>query len=373
VGWLSALSIYQLLGLIGGLIILGLLAAQWWFIFGLFRQNGRLLARLAAVEERLIAAGLTPTASQNESQTAVGLPVGASAPAFGLQDPQGEEVTLDSLLALGKPVVLLFTDPACGPCAELLPEIAYWQREYADELTISLISRGTADENLAESSEHGLTGVLLQEDREVFESYRAYGTPSAVLVRPDGTIGSTLVGGEEAIEHLVAQAAEVPTWVPLLPGTPATTEAADHGKAHPAAPRTRKVGEPAPFVELPDLAGNTVKLEQFRGKEILVLFWNLGCGFCQQMLPDLQEWEENSPEGVPELLVVSTGTKEANEEMRLGSPVVLDQGFSAGRAFGAVGTPSAVLIDAEGRVASEVAAGAPAVLELLTRSGRTAA
>jgi hypothetical protein len=44
--------------------------------------------------------------------------------------------------------------------------------------------------------------------------------------------------------------------------------------------------------------------------------------------------------------------------------VVLDQGFTAGRAFGATGTPSAVLIDAQGRIASPVAVGAAAVLAL---------
>jgi hypothetical protein len=41
-------------------------------------------------------------------------------------------------------------------------------------------------------------------------------------------------------------------------------------------------------------------------------------------------------------------------------------------AFGGGGTPEAVLIDAEGRVASEVVVGASAVLEL-ARSGRAAA
>jgi hypothetical protein len=70
------------------------------------------------------------------------------------------------------------------------------------------------------------------------------------------------------------------------------------------------------------------------------------------------------PEGAPKLLFVSAGTEEANREMGLASTVVLDQQFAAGRAFGATGTPSAVLVDAEGRVASEVAVGAPAVLEL---------
>jgi thiol-disulfide isomerase/thioredoxin len=117
-------------------------------------------------------------------------------------------------------------------------------------------------------------------------------------------------------------------------------------------------------VKLPDLEGNTVELADFRGQETLVLFWNTGCGFCQQMLPDIKEWEINSPEDAPKLLIVSAGAEEANREMGLASPVLLDQQFATGRAFGASGTPSAVLVDAEGKVASGVAVGAPAVMEL---------
>jgi hypothetical protein len=82
------------------------------------------------------------------------------------------------------------------------------------------------------------------------------------------------------------------------------------------------------------------------------------------MLPDLKEWESGAPKDAPRLVVVSTGSEEANKEMGLASPVLLDQQFAVGRAFGASGTPSAVLVDAEGKVASEVAVGAPGVLEL---------
>ena len=117
-------------------------------------------------------------------------------------------------------------------------------------------------------------------------------------------------------------------------------------------------------MKLPDLEGNTGQLADFRGEQTLVLFWNPGCGFCQQMLPDLKEWEAQAPEGTPRLLLISAGSEEANREMGLASPVLLDQNFATGRAFGASGTPSGVLVDAEGKVASEVAVGAPAVMEL---------
>src|SRR4051812_12881239 len=82
------------------------------------------------------------------------------------------------------------------------------------------------------------------------------------------------------------------------------------------------------------------------------------------MLDDLKSWEANRPEGAPKLLVVSAGTVEDNRAMGLHAPIVLDQSFAAGQAFGASGTPSAVLVDPQGRIASPVVAGAPSVLAL---------
>ncbi len=349
-GWVGALSV-ELLIVAAGLLVLGLVIAQWWFLFGLLRQNGRLLARLGAVEESLAAAGMAPDPSENGSEPAHGLPVGSPAPAFGLPDLDGEEVTLGSLRAAGRPVLLLFIDPDCEPCEDLLPEVRAWQEGRADELTVAPISRGTPEENRSKASEHGLTGVLLQEGRELSSAYQVYGTPSAVLVGPDGTIASLVAEGAEEVEDLASRAAGEE----LLPS---------------------KIGEPAPEAELQDLSGRDVSLADFfRGEETLVLFWDPGCGFCQGMLADLKKWEQEArPEGAPRLLVVSTGTREANKGMGLSSTVALDRGFFAGRAFGATGTPSAVLVDAEGRVASGVAVGAQEVLGLLNRrSGQSAA
>ena len=130
-------------------------------------------------------------------------------------------------------------------------------------------------------------------------------------------------------------------------------------------PATPAVGDPAPAVSLPDLDGKTVALAAYRGQETMLLFWNPGCGFCKRMLDDLKAWEANPPNGAPKLVVVSTGTAEANAAMGLRSTVLLDQSNAVSTAFGANGTPMAVRIDASGRVASAVAAGASAVFELL--------
>jgi hypothetical protein len=57
---------------------------------------------------------------------------------------------------------------------------------------------------------------------------------------------------------------------------------------------------------------------------------------------------------------MSAGTVEANWASGFRSPVLLDQSFAAGRALGVSGTPSAVLVDSEGRIVSRIAVGAPA-------------
>jgi peroxiredoxin/uncharacterized membrane protein YphA (DoxX/SURF4 family) len=372
ISWVGALSAAQLLALLVGILVLALLAGQWWFLVHLLRQNGRLLVRLEAVEASIATGGSVVAPSQNGTpvrQEAEGLPVGSEAPDFNLSGLHGETLTLEALRSSDKPVMALFTDPGCGPCNAMLPDVGRWQEEHAHKLTLALISRGEVEENKTKAQEHALKNVLLQKDWEVSESYEVEGTPSAVLISTDGKIASPVAGGAEGIRSLLAYAVGERAQLPMHTRQPQAQDqpCPNCGKVHAAAPTVeaaQKVGEEAQEVKLPNLEGNTVELADFRGEKTLVLFWNPGCGFCQQMLPDLKEWEAEATEGAPKLLVVSAGTEEANKEMGLASPVLLDQNFTTRRAFGASGTPSAVLVDAEGKVASEVAVGAPAVMEL---------
>ena len=82
------------------------------------------------------------------------------------------------------------------------------------------------------------------------------------------------------------------------------------------------------------------------------------------MLGDVKAWERNRSKDAPELVVISGGSPKSNREQGFHSRVLLDAHFDAGGRFGAGGTPSAVIIDEEGRVASDVGVGAPDVLAL---------
>ena len=276
------------------LAALVVVAIQARFMLSLLKQHGRLLLRVDALEAQL--AGEPPEP--------------ARAPAFALPDG----TTLDGLLAHELPVLLVFTDPSCGPCQALKPEIDAWREAHEGRLTIATVHRETEAANA------------------VAAAYGADVTPMAALIRPDGTLSGPLAAGPDAIRDLVADAA-----APLL-------AVEQHGPPPSA---------PARLVT--DLDRNEHDLRAPR----TVVFWNPACGFCEQMLDDLRAADRG------DLLVISRGDPEANRALGLRSPVVLDDDWSITHAFGANGTPMAAVVAADGRVGTPLAAGADEVLALV--------
>jgi len=350
-----------------GVVLFAALAGVAWLLVHLLGQNGRLLVRLDRIENALADADIAlPDDDEDEEEDEdEGLAFGSLAPAFSLSGLYGETMTLDALRAGEKPVLLIFSDTGCGPCNAMMGDVGKWQHDLADKLTVAVISRGSLDDNRNKKKQHNLTHVLMQKDSEVADAYQTFGTPTAILVRPDGTIGSGSAGGVDAIRRLVKQAAEGKVPVPAPRPSPRPIQA-PRPAANDQAPRgIASIGKDAPVVELSNLDGEPIKLADFAGTPTAILFWNPGCGFCQRMVDDLKAWENDPPADAPRLLVVSTGEADANRETGLKSPMVLDSGFNVGRSFGASGTPSAVLVGADGKIASGIAVGGPTVISLL--------
>lgn len=321
-------------------------AFNGWLLSNLLRQNGRLLLRLDTLEETLRAPGQADEAADGRLASASDAAVGALAPAFTLPSLGGEPVSLDLLSSAGKPVMLVFVDPNCGPCTALLPEVAGWQRDHAERFTVAVVTRGTAERNAKKISRSGVQGVLLQAGQEISERYGTLATPSAVVVDAAGRIASPVASGSEGIRRLVTRF------------------------SHPPAIESRgvaRMGTQAPPLSLPDLDGASFDLTDHLGRDKVLLFWNPGCGYCQRLLPDLQVWAAGHPAAAADLVLVSTPDREANSRSGLPGPILLDDGFATGQAFGAGGTPTAVLVDATGRIGAAPAVGGQAVLALLTR------
>jgi peroxiredoxin/uncharacterized membrane protein YphA (DoxX/SURF4 family) len=351
-GWTAALGL-------GGLLVL-VVAFLMWFSLQLLSQNGRILARVEAIEAAIggsggLDLGAELAAPLGAGLDAGGLPIGTVAPDFTLSATNGDRHALGSLLASGLPLLLVFADAGCGPCDALLPDVAGWQREQHHRLQVAVIASGDAQQNVEKADRHGLERVLLQAEHDVSDAYAAYGTPMAVVIGADGLIASPTVGGAEAIRTLVARATAPPLAIVQMPSSNG------HGSGTP--PDTPQVGEPAPELMLADVDGHPSALSQLWAERTLAIFWNPGCGFCQSMLADLKAFAHDPPPDAPRLVVISTGDLDVTREHELRCTVMLDPEGQAMSAFGAHGTPMGVLIE-NGRVASRVAAGADAVLAL---------
>lgn len=368
--WLTGLSGIDTVLLVGGLLVLGLLALLGWVVVNLMSQNGRLLTRLDALEAAIATGEALPSSAPAADR---GLPVGTPAPAFTLPDLERTSKSLDAVRQPGVPLLLLFTDPGCGPCNQVLRQLNRWRESAGDRLDFAVISRGAHEANLAKAREHGLDRVLLQTAREVAGAYGIRGTPAAVIVRPDGTIGTPLAGGVDAIQVLVtstleSNAAPAPSapsrHAPELRPTPTVS---------PVVPSLvpLAIGDAVPSLLLATLDGHHVDLADESPTDRVLLFWNPGCGFCQRLVSDLKARESQRSPGrpdlpdLPDLVIVSAGTAEATRAHGFASLVLLDNGQGTGRRFGAHGTPAAVRIDAQGYVASPVASGMTGVLGLL--------
>jgi hypothetical protein len=172
------------------------LAGLGWFCWQLLRQNGRLLLRLEAQ-----GAGTSPPRAGAKALPP--LEPGTAAPRFAGRDLHGEPVSLDSLLAPGRPVALFFTDPGCGACESALDMVARAQRERAGELTLAVISSGSIDRIEEKATQFGLDRVVPQGDEALFDAYRVYGVPGVVEIDEEGSLSRPAALGIDAVREVV--------------------------------------------------------------------------------------------------------------------------------------------------------------------------
>jgi peroxiredoxin len=269
-----------------------------WLAWQLLKQNGRLLLRLEELEKRI------DLLEFGEEERPKGLSLGSDAPAFELPDLAGER---NSLAQYRRPLVLIFFNPACSFCRELLPKLKekVENRKQKVEITagseglgvgsppeepsVLIISTGEREANRTLFEEHKVSlPVLIQKGAEVAEPYQATGTPSGYLIDADGKIGSGLAIGADALLALLdgktgnrKQKAEIEQ------GPSVTVAGNGHDRDNRFKERSLarskikrdglKAGTVAPEFRLPRVDGRgELELNELRGRKVLLVFSKSG-------------------------------------------------------------------------------------------------
>lgn len=115
-----------------------------------------------------------------------------------------------------------------------------------------------------------------------------------------------------------------------------------------------QIGQKAPAFTLPDLSGQQVSLDQYRGKVVMLDFWATWCGPCRMTMPLMEAIQK---EFGGNLILLTINLQEPMDVVRdyvraqnLHSRVLLDEEGSVGSLYGTDSIPMQILIDKQGIV-----------------------
>jgi peroxiredoxin len=349
-------------------------ALPWLLVVGgalvvlkLIGQNGRILLKLEAMEQRLT--GLTRAAAP-APLAAQGLAVGTEAPAFELPGVSGGRQSLAQFR--GRRTLLIFFNPQCGFCKRMLPDLATLPVDGAGGRPVPLVvTTGDQALNRRLAREHKVRApVLLQEGMTIAAKYQVQGTPMGYLLDERGRIASPVTVGADA---LLALARSEPA--PAGGGCGCGKEPVPRGNRPLSTSKLvrdgLKAGTPAPSFRAPLVGGGELAVDDYRGRRVLLVFSDPQCGPCMQLAPRLEQRHCDVP-GVAVLMVSRRGLDENRrkiEELGLSFPVAVQNHWDISKLYGMFATPIAYLIDEQGVIAAEVAVGIDAILALLERAG----
>jgi peroxiredoxin len=130
-----------------------------------------------------------------------GIRPGTRAPTFALPGLDREQIDLAGYR--GRRVLLVFSDPECGPCEELMPDLVERERRYRDDLAVVMVSRGDVAQNRVRRERHAADfPIALQRGWTISKQYGIFSTPVGFLIGPDGVVEQDVARGNVEILHL---------------------------------------------------------------------------------------------------------------------------------------------------------------------------
>jgi peroxiredoxin len=117
---------------------------------------------------------------------------------------------------------------------------------------------------------------------------------------------------------------------------------------------TEWYGQTAPALELKDIGGKTHKLSDYRGKNVLLIFWATWCAPCLVEVPHLIELRKRISEDELAMLAISnespTTLQRYAEVKGLNYTIISDRGPLPAPFGGVQGIPAGFVIDKEGKI-----------------------
>jgi thiol-disulfide isomerase/thioredoxin len=133
------------------------------------------------------------------------------------------------------------------------------------------------------------------------------------------------------------------------------------------------LGKPGPEWEAKDLDGKVHATRHYRGRIVILDFWNRGCGWCIRAMPQLEAIQEEFKAQPVQILGMNLDEDENDarlvvEQMGISYPTVRAIGLTEGYHVG--GIPHVVILDREGKIADIHIGYAPTLRERLSQSVR---
>ena len=118
---------------------------------------------------------------------------------------------------------------------------------------------------------------------------------------------------------------------------------------------TGLVGQPAPDFALKSLAGENLRLSEFRGEVVMINFWATWCGPCRQEMPLLDELYQRYEKVGFRVLGVNIDDDQRSaikmvSVLGISFPVLLDERKHVSRLYDVDAMPATLLIDRSGIV-----------------------
>ncbi|HEY8067361.1 MAG TPA: TlpA disulfide reductase family protein [Burkholderiales bacterium] len=121
-------------------------------------------------------------------------------------------------------------------------------------------------------------------------------------------------------------------------------------------------GGATPPLALADAEGRSYRLDEYRGKVVLVNFWATWCEPCREEMPSMNRLRASLAGRPFEVLAVNLAESESRirrflEQLPLAFPVLMDRDSGAAKAWQARLLPASFLVGPDGRIRYSVAGG----------------